>query len=208
MYRSLRSNLSKDMFRNMSFEPRRLTDARVMRAFAHPTRIALHELVAREGELTATQAAARLGLTPANCSFHLRQLARHGFLEEGSSVPGRARPWRVRSVGHAWDGIGADAETSAAASALTSVFLEPDLGRLREWLEREPEADPDWRRAAFLNEALLYLTREELAEVGRLITELVLTFAERIDPALRPEGSAPVQVLAAGFPLPPTETGN
>ena len=41
-----------------------------------------------------------------------------------------------------------------------------------------------------------------------MVTELMLTFAERIDPALRPEGSTPVQVLASGFPLPPTETGN
>lgn len=192
----------------MSFETRRLTDATVMRALAHPTRIELHELIAREGELTATQAGERLGLTPANVSYHLRQLAKYGFIEEGSPGPGRARPWRVRSTGHAWDGIGADADTNAAASALTSVFLERDIARLREWLEREQTADPDWRRAAFLSEALLYLTREELAEVGRMITELVLTFAERIDPALRPAGSTPVQVLAAGFPLPPSETGN
>jgi DNA-binding transcriptional ArsR family regulator len=196
------------MFRNMSFKPRRLTDATVMRALAHPTRIELHELIAREGELTATQAGERLGLTPANVSYHLRQLARYGFIEEGSSVPGRARPWRVRSAGHAWDGIGADAETNAAASALTAVFLERDIARLREWLEREPAADPDWRRAAFLSESLLYLTREELAEVGRMTTELLLTFAERIDPALRPDGSTPVQVLAAGFPLPPSDAGN
>jgi DNA-binding transcriptional ArsR family regulator len=196
------------MFRNMSFEPRRLTDATVMRALAHPTRIALHELIAREGELTATQAGERLGLTPANVSYHLRQLAKYGFIEEGSSVPGRARPWRVRSAGHAWDGIGADAETTAAASALTSVFLERDIGRLREWLAREPTADPDWRRAAFLAESLLYLTQDELAEVGRMITELLLTFADRIDPAMRPGGSVPVQVLASGFPLPPSETGN
>jgi len=192
----------------MSFKPRRLTDATVMRALAHPTRIELHELIAREGELTATQAGERLGLTPANVSYHLRQLARYGFIEEGSSVPGRARPWRVRSAGHAWDGIGADAETNAAASALTAVFLERDIARLREWLEREPAADPDWRRAAFLSESLLYLTREELAEVGRMTTELLLTFAERIDPALRPDGSTPVQVLAAGFPLPPSDAGN
>ena len=88
----------------MSFEPRRLTDATVMRALAHPTRIALHELIAREGELTATQAGERLGLTPANVSYHLRQLGKYGFIEEGLSGPGRARPWRVRSAGHASTG--------------------------------------------------------------------------------------------------------
>ncbi len=192
----------------MSFESRRLTDAGVMRAMAHPTRIDLMELIAREGELTATEAGQRLGLTPANCSFHLRQLAKHGFVEEGAPRPGRARPWKIGSVRHSWDGIGADAETSAAASALTSVIFERDLGRLREWLAREPTADPDWRRAAFLTESLMYLTRDELEALGRSITEQVLAYSDRIDPALRPPGAAPVQVVAAGFPLPPTPTGN
>jgi DNA-binding transcriptional ArsR family regulator len=196
------------MFRNMSFDTRRLTDAGVMRALAHPTRMDLLELVARDGELTATQAAERLGLTPGNCSYHLRQLAKHGFLEEGPPRPGRSRPWRVGSVRHSWEGVGADAETNAAASALTSAVLERDLARLREWLARQASADRGWRGAAFLTESLLYLTREELAEVGRTITDLVLSYADRIDPGLRPEGSAPVQVLSAGFPLPPTTTGN
>jgi DNA-binding transcriptional ArsR family regulator len=196
------------MFRNMSFDTRRLVDARVMRALAHPTRIDLLELVAREGELTATQAAQRLGLTPGNCSFHLRQLAKYGFLEEGPPRPGRSRPWRVGSVRHSWEGVGADAETNAAASALTSVVLERDLARLREWLAREASADPAWRRAAFLTESLLYLTRDELAELGREITERVLEYSDRIDPSLRPEGAAPVQALLIGFPLPPTTTGN
>ncbi len=196
------------MFRNMSFDTRRLTDARVMRALAHPTRIDLLELVAREGELTATQAAAALDLTPGNCSYHLRQLAKHGFLEEGAPVRGRARPWRVGSVRHSWEGVGPDAATTAAASALTSVLLERDLGRLREWLAREPSADPGWRRAAFLTESLLYLTRDELAALGRSITEQVLAYSDRIDPALRPEGAAPVQAVLVGFPLPPTTTGN
>jgi DNA-binding transcriptional ArsR family regulator len=196
------------MFRNMSFDSRRLTDARVMRALAHPTRIDLLELVAREGELTATRAAELLGLTPGNCSFHLRQLAKHGFLEEGPPGPGRARPWRVGSIRHSWEGRGPDAETTAAASALTSVVLERDLARLREWLARESSADPGWRRAAFLTESLMYLTRDELEALGRSMTDQVLAYSDRIDPELRPDGAVPVQVVTVGFPLPPTATGN
>ena len=69
---------------------------------------------------------------------------------------------------HSWEGVGPDAETTAAASALTSVVLERDLARLRDWLAREASADPAWRRAAFLTESLLYLTREELAALGRV----------------------------------------
>jgi len=196
------------MYRKMSFESRRLTDARVMRAMAHPTRIDLMELVAREGELTATEAGERLGLTPANCSFHLRQLAKHGFVEEGAPRPGRARPWRIGSVRHSWDETGADAETDAAAQALTSVILDRDIARLHEWIAGRREVDPAWREAAFLGESLMYLTPEELAALGEAIIERVLAYSDRIDPERRPDGAVPVQFLTAGFPLPPTPTGN
>jgi DNA-binding transcriptional ArsR family regulator len=192
----------------MSFESRRLTDPRVMRALAHPTRIELMELVAREGELTATAAANLLGLSPANCSFHLRQLGKYGFLEEAEPGPGRVRPWRIGSVSHSWDELGEDADANAAASALTSIVLDRDLERLRDWLARARTAEPVWREAAFISEALLYLTPAELEELGRGITELVFRYADRVDPARRPEGSAPVQAIATGFPLRPTATGN
>jgi predicted ArsR family transcriptional regulator len=192
----------------MTFEKRRLTDPRVMRALAHPTRIELMELVAREGELTATAAANLLGLSPANCSFHLRQLAKYGFLEEAPAGPGRVRPWRIGSVQHSWEELGPDSEASAAASALTSVVLERDLDRLRDWLGRQRDADPEWRQAAFMSEALVYLTPAELKELGERITELIVRYADRVDPALRPEGSAAVEAIAVGFPLRPTATGN
>jgi DNA-binding transcriptional ArsR family regulator len=196
------------MFRNMSFERRRLTDPRVMRALAHPTRIELMELVAREGELTATAAAAMLGLSPANCSFHLRQLGKYGFLEEGEPGPGRVRPWRIGSVLHSWDELGEDAQANAAASTLTSIVLERDLDRLRDWLARQRSAGPHWRKAAFMTESLMYLTPAELEELGERITELIGRYVDRVDPARRPEGSAPVQAIAVGFPLRPTATGN
>jgi predicted ArsR family transcriptional regulator len=192
----------------MSFESRRLTDPRVMRALAHPTRIELMELVAREGELTATAAAGMLGLSPANCSFHLRQLGKYGFLEEAPPGPGRVRPWRIGSVQHSWDELGPDAEANAAASALTSVILERDLDRLRDWLGRQRAAEPEWRKAAFISEALVYLTAAELEELGERVTELIVGYADRVDPARRPDGAAAVQAIAAGFPVRPTPTGN
>ncbi|MFJ9040472.1 helix-turn-helix domain-containing protein [Streptomyces sp. NPDC102406] len=64
----------------------------------HPVRIALLDLLAELGTLTSSQAAARLGHSSGLCSFHLRQLARHGLIEEASHSGGRARPWRLR-----WD---------------------------------------------------------------------------------------------------------
>ena len=63
-------------------EPRKLTDPRAMRAVAHPVRIALLEVLGTDGPLTATQAGEHIGESPTTCSFHLRQLAKYGFIEE------------------------------------------------------------------------------------------------------------------------------
>jgi hypothetical protein len=54
----------------------------------------------------------------------------------------------------------------------------------------------------------MYLTPEELAALGEAIIERVLAYSDRIDPERRPDGAVPVQFLTAGFPLPPTPTGN
>ena len=75
--------------------PRHLTDPRMLKAVAHPVRLALLEALTLRGPLTATEAGEMIDETPTTCSFHLRQLARFGLVEEAGGGVGRARPWRV-----------------------------------------------------------------------------------------------------------------
>jgi hypothetical protein len=72
----------------------------MMRALAHPARIAIWQHLGLEGPATATECAAVAGLSPSACSYHLRTLARYGFVEEDRShaADGRERPWRVKIV--------------------------------------------------------------------------------------------------------------
>jgi DNA-binding transcriptional ArsR family regulator len=94
------------------------SDARAIRALAHPVRLSLLELLAHTGTLTATQASEILGESPANCAFHLRTLARYGFVAEAGGGRRRERPWRrvpgMISVGH--DG---DPQHKAAAQSIS-----------------------------------------------------------------------------------------
>src|ERR1700733_8012115 len=80
--------------------PVSLTDPRMMRALAHPARMAIWQHLGLEGPATATECAAVAGLSPSACSYHLRTLARYGFVEEDPShaADGRERPWRVKIV--------------------------------------------------------------------------------------------------------------
>ena len=74
-----------------------LTDPRMIRAIAHPVRMALIEAMEQTESrtITATQASELLGESPANCAFHLRTLAKYGFVEEAGGGRGRERPWRA-----------------------------------------------------------------------------------------------------------------
>src|SRR5277367_6472978 len=78
--------------------PLLLTDPRVMRALAHPARMEIWQHIGLEGPATATECAEVVGLSPSACSYHLRTLAKYGFVEEDTARPadGRERRWRAK----------------------------------------------------------------------------------------------------------------
>jgi predicted ArsR family transcriptional regulator len=202
------------MFRNMSFENaqevpiRKLSDPRAMRAMAHPTRLELMELLGREGQLTATRAGELMGLSPANCSFHLRQLAKYGFVEEAGAGAGRNRPWRLVSLSHEWSESELDDEGSAAASALSMVVLEREMERLAVWFERQRDEPVEWRDASTSSTAIVYLTVDELRDLADVLRDLVGKHVGRMaDPSLRPPGARPVAFISAAYPLVSTPSG-
>jgi DNA-binding transcriptional ArsR family regulator len=186
-------------------EIRKLTDARTLRALAHPIRIALLELLLLEGAQTATEAAEQIGETPTTCSFHLRQLARYGFVEEAGGGRGRARPWRLTGIGMSFDPASGDREAEVASEATVRLFRERQLGRYDTWLATRGAYPPAWRKAASDSEYLFYLTPDELEQMNAEVHTLLERWFEREgrieDPARRPPGSAPVEMLMFNFPI-------
>ncbi|MFE6968327.1 winged helix-turn-helix domain-containing protein [Isoptericola sp. NPDC057653] len=63
-------------------------DAQTLRALGHPVRLKLVDALL-PGPLSATEAGEAIGETATTCSFHLRQLARCGLVEEHETGPGR-----------------------------------------------------------------------------------------------------------------------
>lgn len=182
---------------------RRVTDARTMRALAHPVRIALLEELVLGGALTATEIGERIGESPTTCSFHLRQLAKYGFVEEAGGGKGRARPWRLTSIGISLPNISDDPEAEIAAGTLSRLVRERQLARFWTWVETKASYPREWRDAADESEYLFYLTAAELKALNQeLFTLLSSRYDGRLaDPAQRPAGSVPVEMLALSFPI-------
>jgi DNA-binding transcriptional ArsR family regulator len=187
---------------------RTISDARTMRALAHPVRIALIEALTLGGTMTATEAGERIGESPTTCSFHLRQLAKYGFVEEAGGGRGRARPWRATKVGMSL-AAPKDAETELAAGALLRLVRERQLERYRTWLESSGSYPSRWREAADDSAYLLFLTAAELVQLNKDLSALLMPlFQERMaDPSKRPAGSLPVELLLFSYPIALPEAG-
>jgi predicted ArsR family transcriptional regulator len=180
----------------------RLTDPRALRAYAHPVRIKLVGLLRTEGPLTATRAAELLGESSGTTSFHLRQLAKYGLVEETGGGTGREKPWRASARATAWDATAADTpELAAATGLLNTVIAEQYFEWLTQWLEALPDEPPEWQEAAMLGDRILYVTADELAALGRQVEAMVEAYSEReVKPELRPPGSRLVSYLPLAFP--------
>lgn len=187
--------------------PRReLNDPRQLRALAHPVRLSLMEAIGLRGPSTATELSEHLGTeSPANCSWHLRQLAQYGFIEEAESGPGRQRRWRIIPESTTVRGEPDHPELAVAADAFDEVLLERALAKRRAWMSRRLNEPAEWREAAFSSHSWFWLTAEELSKFQsdylKLLDDLVERTIDRLDPARRPEGSRAVQLMGWVTPV-------
>jgi len=182
----------------------RLTDPRALRAYAHPTRMALVALLRRDGPQTATQAAAAIGESVASCSFHLRQMAKYGLVELAGGGRGREKPWRATAMFTDVDPADvSDPAVAAAAQAVQLAIAGQYAELLARWLQARPGEPAPWREAAQVGDVTLPLTAAELRDLGERMRDLVRPYLDRLGDAGRhPAGSRPVTVVHMAFPNP------
>jgi DNA-binding transcriptional ArsR family regulator len=190
----------------MSFEEpgeRQLTDPRVMRAMAHPLRIQILELLQAVGPMTATQLSERLGESPANCSFHLRTLAKYGFVEEAPGGTGRQRPWQrvPQSVSIKKEDL--EPEAHVALEALDRVLRDREAAQIDRWAATRSTYPEVWQRSWFSRMGIARMTADELHELGDKIERLLAPYHERDAAGDAPQDALPIWLSAYGFPVAP-----
>ncbi len=164
-------------------------DPATIRALAHPLRLRILALLDDEGEVTATRCAEVMGESVASCSFHLRMLAKYGYVEPAERR-GKERPWRSVGRGRQTTFDPDVPETLHAAGAVASLMIDQEAARVRTWLAGAAADDPQWLLASTMTGASFYATREELDALAREVEALTDRFRGRWeDPSLRPEGA-------------------
>jgi Helix-turn-helix domain len=172
-----------------------------MRAIAHPVRTALLEILAVR-TLTATQASELLGESPANCAFHLRTLAKYGFVVEAGGGRGRERPWKSvhKSISLSSHDL-SDPQAKVAAEVLAQFWHERWLDRIRRVFSAN-SWPAGWEDASTSSRGFEFLTAAETQQVAKELRAVLDRYSARKDhPELRPAGALPVEFMIFGYPI-------
>lgn len=158
-------------------------DARSLRGLAHPLRMRLLAALRRGGPATASRLAQKLGESSGATSYHLRQLAAYGFVEDAPEHgKGRERWWRAVHQAVRFDEAlfqdpdptvrGAAALFLHEIATLHAQELSTFIGTAHDW----PEA---WHNASDVSDWTLRLTPELARELSTKMHELIESYRAR-----------------------------
>lgn len=177
-----------------------VSDPTRVRALAHPVRLDLLSYLDDVGEATATDCAVHLGQTVANCSFHLRTLAKAGFIEPGAPR-GRERPWRAVARERRFTADPLDPASRRAVLELGEIAVRREADRYIDHLRHADQSgatDPELIPLTRSMSSAFWATPEETQELMTTLVELFDRFEGRSDDAaLRPAHARFMRMFSA-----------
>lgn len=169
-----------------------------LKALTHPVRVRMLGILRVDGPATATTLAARLGINTGATSYHLRQLAQHGFIEDDESRGNaRERWWRaahqmtVTGDRDVPDTVEGRETLDAYLQTVVTIYAQ----RLQEAVEERALLPREWREAFGLNDRIARLTAAQASRVK----EQVYGFIDDLEED--PDGEA-VMFQFHVFPMP------
>jgi DNA-binding transcriptional ArsR family regulator len=183
-------------------------DAASLKALAHPLRVQILRVLELRDRASVTSLAAELGETTGATSYHLRQLARHGLVEEtegaqpadaaGRRAGRRQRFWRmaVDEIHMTGTTFLTDEDTREAAGFLLREVQTTRSRRLAHWFATSTTWPVEWQNASSDMDGVLTL---DPVQTRALADELaaVLSRYRALGPG---ENARRVEVQYAVFP--------
>ncbi|GAA3100651.1 helix-turn-helix domain-containing protein [Streptomyces goshikiensis] len=178
----------------------RTLDAHSLRGLAHPLRIRMLAALRHDGPATASRLAEQFGESSGATSYHLRQLAAHGFVEDAPGHgKGRERWWKAAHDGTQFDEsliYATDPETRGAAEAFLHEIMTIHGQEMNTWLGNAHTWPQEWRAASDLSDFTLRLTPTQAHELVHRMHELVNSYRDLPEG----EGAETVRIHTHAFP--------
>ena len=178
-------------------------DMASLKGLAHPLRVAILEALSTYGAATASQLGERLDESSGATSYHLRQLEKHGFVEEKPELGnGRERFWdrKPRDISLNVTDFAPDSAERAAAVTIEREWDRSRASELDEFNRRGPtELEPGWYNASSIDTSNVRLTIEQMIELRDEIEAITKRYSLAYKKAT--PGSRPVQIHFNAFPV-------
>lgn len=176
-------------------------DAKSTRALAHPIRLKILGILRMEGPATSTTIADRLGLNTGTTSYHLRQLAAHGFIVDDTDRGiGRERWWKAAHAVTTMEREAVDDDESAEAfiRSIGQIYTE----RIHQAIDEFATLPEAWRGAGTFSDVVLMLTPDETEQLKTDLFEVMSRYRRHdpADTAPAPSGAARVMAQLQIFP--------
>jgi DNA-binding transcriptional ArsR family regulator len=181
-----------------------VTDVRALRALAHPLRNRLLGQLRLHGPATASRLGRAIGESSGATSYHLRQLAHYGFVEE---VEGRGsvreRWWRARHRMTSWQAADVVAQEGGTEvqHEMTRLQIDQHARVLAAWHDQKDALDPAWTAAASVNDYALRLRPEQAQALTEELNGVITRWMEEHPGDVPAEGTELVSVLMDVVPL-------
>jgi DNA-binding transcriptional ArsR family regulator len=184
----------------MALTQKRVEDLDTLRAFTHPLRMRLLATLRFDGPATASDLGRLLGESSGATSYHLRQLARFGFIVEDDEQPSRReRRWRAAHELTSWEPT--DFLDDPAARSVLRILARERIRfmveQLRRWYEGRRNWSRAWVAAAQDSDMVIRMRPEDLDRMGREIWDVATRYADAQRASDDPEAEKVVLFLHA-----------
>ena len=157
-------------------------DVAGLRALSHPTRVRMLTMLRADGPATATGLAARLGINTGQTSYHLRQLAQHGFVvDDHDRGNGRDRWWKAAHQSTVTAGEPADPSDREAYDTYLQSVAVMYAGDLQAAVQERPLLPKEWRDASTWSDYRVRVTAKHAEALTTKMHELFMELREDAD---------------------------